>query len=60
MRNAYEKRLMRVLKYIHDNPAGDLSLDTLAEVAARVGYPSAQSFTRAFGVAYGMSPGTFR
>jgi AraC family transcriptional regulator len=29
-----EKRLMRVLDYIHDNPAGDLSLDALAEVAA--------------------------
>ncbi len=31
---SYEKRLLRVLAYIHDNPAGDLSLDTLAEVAA--------------------------
>jgi len=106
MANAYEKRLMRVLEYIHDNPAGDLSLDRLAEVAAmsrfhwhrvfhamtgetcaqatrrlrlhrasywlvetdapvaevarRVGYPSAQSFTRAFGEAYGVPPGKFR
>jgi AraC family transcriptional regulator len=34
MPNAYESRLIRVLDYIHDNPAGDLSLDTLAEVAA--------------------------
>ncbi|MEM7472342.1 MAG: AraC family transcriptional regulator [Pseudomonadota bacterium] len=32
--DVYEKRLLRVLEYIHDNPAGDLSLDTLAEVAA--------------------------
>ena len=34
MANDYEKRLIRVLEYIHDNPAGDLSLDALAEVAA--------------------------
>lgn len=30
----YEKRLMRVLDYIHDHPADDLSLDVLADVAA--------------------------
>lgn len=30
----YERRLLRVLDYIHDNPAGDLSLDALADVAA--------------------------
>lgn len=30
----YEKRMLRVLQYIHDNPAGDLSLDRLAEEAA--------------------------
>lgn len=30
----YEDRLHRVLGYIHDNPAGDLSLDQLADVAA--------------------------
>ncbi len=30
----YETRLRRVLDHIHDNPAGDLSLDTLADVAA--------------------------
>lgn len=30
----YEKRILRVLKYISENPAGDLSLDTLADVAA--------------------------
>jgi AraC family transcriptional regulator len=32
--NDYEKRLNRVLDYIHDNPAGDLSLDALADAAA--------------------------
>ncbi len=31
---SYENRLMRVLRYIYDNPAGDLSLDRLAEEAA--------------------------
>lgn len=30
----YEARLLRVLAYIHDNLDGDLSLDTLADVAA--------------------------
>ncbi len=106
MANPYEKRLIRVMEYIYDNPAGDLSLDRLAqvaamsrfhwhrvfhamtgetcaratrrirlhrascwllesdapvaEVAARCGYPSAQSFTRAFGEEFGMSPGRFR
>ncbi|MGB1033790.1 MAG: AraC family transcriptional regulator [Primorskyibacter sp.] len=30
----YERRLRRVLQYIHDHPDGDLSLDALAEVAA--------------------------
>lgn len=30
----YEKRILRVLAYMHDNPDGDLSLDTLADVAA--------------------------
>jgi AraC family transcriptional regulator len=30
----YEARLRRVVHYIHDNPAGDLSLDALADVAA--------------------------
>ena len=34
MANDYEKRLTRVLDHIHDNPAGDLSLDALADVAA--------------------------
>ena len=34
MANSYEERLMRVLEYIHSNPAGDLSLDKLADVAA--------------------------
>lgn len=106
MPNTYEKRLMRVLDYIYANPAGDLSLDRLADVAAmsrfhwhrvfhamtgetcaqatrrmrsyraacmliqtddalvlvakRCGYTSVQSFTRAFGDVFGMSPGRFR
>ncbi|CUH53884.1 AraC family transcriptional regulator [Shimia marina] len=30
----YEARMLRVLTYIHDHPAEDLSLDRLAEVAA--------------------------
>lgn len=30
----YETRLLRVIDYIHTNPAGDLSLDALADVAA--------------------------
>ncbi|MFC3181308.1 AraC family transcriptional regulator [Cypionkella sinensis] len=34
MTQTYEARMIRVLDYIHDNPAGDLSLDTLADVAA--------------------------
>lgn len=29
---SYEQRVLRVLQYIHDNPADDLSLDALAEV----------------------------
>jgi AraC family transcriptional regulator len=29
-----EKRLLRVLDHIHDNPAGDLSLDALSDIAA--------------------------
>lgn len=31
---SYESRLRRVVRYIHENPDGDLSLDTLADVAA--------------------------
>ena len=34
MATSYEDRVLRVLSYIHDNPAGDLSLDALADVAA--------------------------
>lgn len=34
MTNAYETRLLRVLDYIHDHPAADLSLDELADIAA--------------------------
>ena len=34
MSNTYETRIRRVLDYIFDNPAGDHSLDMLADVAA--------------------------
>ena len=34
MANDCERRLIRVLDHIHANPAGDLSLDALADVAA--------------------------
>jgi len=34
MPNPYEKRILRVLDHIHENPGGDLSLDALADVAA--------------------------
>jgi AraC family transcriptional regulator len=34
MANDYERRLQRVVDHIHDHPAGDLSLDALADVAA--------------------------
>ena len=34
MASTYENRILRVLEYIHSNPAGDLSLDALADVAA--------------------------
>jgi AraC family transcriptional regulator len=34
MSQSYEKRMLRVLQYIHDNPAGDMSLDRLADEAA--------------------------
>ncbi|WP_136658318.1 AraC family transcriptional regulator [Nitratireductor sp. XY-223] len=106
MSTDYDKRIMRVLKYIHDNPAGDLSLDALADVAAmsrfhwhrvfhamtgetcaqavrrlrlyraalwligkdwpvaaiaaKVGYPNVNSFSRAFQDQYGVSPRSFR
>ena len=33
MTNDYESRMLRVQAYIHDQPAGDMSLDTLADVA---------------------------
>ena len=35
MTNSYETRLIRVLDYIHDNPAGDLSLDALADALVK-------------------------
>jgi AraC family transcriptional regulator len=34
MANATERRILRVLDHIHDNPTGDLSLDALVDVAA--------------------------
>lgn len=34
MQNSYETRMLRVLDHIRAHPAGDLSLDALAEVAA--------------------------
>jgi len=34
MRQSYEKRVLRVIAYIHDHLDGDLSLDRLADVAA--------------------------
>ncbi len=34
MANDTGRRMLRVIDHIHDNPAGDLSLDALAEVAA--------------------------
>ncbi|PTX57335.1 AraC family transcriptional regulator [Litoreibacter ponti] len=34
MTHPYEARILRVLDHIHENPAGDLSLDALADVAA--------------------------
>lgn len=106
MATDYEKRMLRVLEHIHAQPAGDLSLDALADVAAmsrfhwhrvfhamtgetcaqavrrvrmnraacwlvqtdwpvaeiarQVGYPSVQSFGRAFRQAYGQTPAAFR
>ncbi len=103
---SYEQRLLRVIEYMHANPGGDMSLDTLAdvaamsrfhwhrvyraamgetcaqtvkrirlhqaavrlvqsekqvaEIAASVGYPNLQSFTRAFSDAYGLPPAKFR
>lgn len=34
MANDYENRMLRVQACIHDQPAGDMSLDTLADIAA--------------------------
>lgn len=34
MTASYERRIHRVIDHIHDNPAGDLSLDALADIAA--------------------------
>ena len=102
----YEKRILRVLKHIHENPDGDQSLDRLADIAAmsrfhwrrvframtgetcaqavrrirmqragswlasrpwpiseiakRVGYPNARSFSRSFKEEFGLTPSAFR
>ncbi len=56
-------RVLRVLAYIHDHPAGDLSLEALADLAAiatDIGDPNVKSFARAFSEAYGSSPAAFR
>jgi len=47
-------RLHRAAMMLVHEPAG------LAEIAARCGYPSQASFTRAFRDAYGITPGAFR
>ncbi|MBL6427289.1 MAG: AraC family transcriptional regulator [Maritimibacter sp.] len=106
MANDYEKRLLRVLDYVYDNLDGDLSLDTLADVAAlsrfhfhrvftavtgepvahfirrvrlhraglellssdapvadvaaKMGYDNARSFSRSFRDAFGRTPSEFR
>lgn len=106
MSNPLTPRLLRVIDHIHANPAGDLSLDALADVAAmsrfhwhrcfraltgetvaqavrrirleraamalihgpdsvariaaEVGYPNAASFSRAFGEHFGLTPTAFR
>lgn len=106
MTERYEARLLRVIDYIYANPAGDLSLDALADVAAmsrfhwhrvfhamtgetaaevvrrvrmhratfwlvgtdlpvaevarRVGYPTARSFARAFVEIRHATPSAFR
>ncbi|OKL45763.1 hypothetical protein A3843_02060 [Pseudovibrio exalbescens] len=103
---AYEARMLRVVQYIYANLEGDLSLDTLADVACmsrfhwhrvyhsmtgetlanairrirlcraagyllqseeaietiavKCGYPSVQSFNRAFKAGFACSPGVFR
>ena len=49
MANHYEKRLIRVVDYIHDNPAGNLSLDTLADVAALSRFHFHRMFRNQFG-----------
>lgn len=63
MAASHEDRVLRVLAYIHDHPAGDLSQEALADVAAiatDIGYPNVKSFARAFSEAYVSSPAAFR
>ena len=54
MANDYEKRLLRVLDHVNDNLDGDLSLDTLADVAALSRFHFHRVFTSVTGetVAY--------
>ncbi len=33
--HSYDKRISRVIDYIYSNPSADLSLDALADVAAK-------------------------
>ncbi len=43
-----EKQILRVFDCIHANPAGDPSLDALADIAAIAGYGNVQTHTQAF------------
>ena len=47
MSQSYELRVLGVLRYIYKNPAGDLSLDALADVAtmSRIHCHRAVSYT---------------
>ncbi|SMX45353.1 AraC family transcriptional regulator [Actibacterium lipolyticum] len=49
MQSDYEKRMLRVLRYIHENPEGDLSLDVLADVAAMSRFHWHRVFTSMMG-----------
>lgn len=52
-----EKRLLRVLDHIHENPAGNPSLD---EIAGRAGWGGPRSLARAFALRFGWSSTAFR
>lgn len=53
MVTSYEKRLLRVVEFIHSNPAGDLSLDSLAEIAAMSRFHWHRVFTGMMGKTIG-------